>query len=397
MRILLVNTGIFPVPPKRGGGIETHTYNLARALAELGCKVYYVTDITNEARFSKNVTIFRTYAPRMKFQAGFHEWVFNHGIGGVLSFRASLLALIRKRFDFDVVHVHGNLSGLLISMVNQRSPLVFTVHNPTPWMCTYKSPYEQMFREVAYGLIDANVMRNVDHVIAVSSSLRDDVVSRWGIPIEKITVVPSGVDTDIFCPATPEVSYIKAKYHIDSRYCLFVGQLRSRKGVDYLLRAFSNQGDKRIRCVVVGDGPERRKLFEMAEDLGLGDRVIFTGAVPFEDLLKLYSEAEFFILPTLAEGLPLVILEAFASGLPVISTNVGGIPEIVEDGHNGFIVPPRDVVALSECIKVLAENQKLRKKMGETARGKAVERFAWRAVARKTLSVYEKAIEEKLC
>ncbi len=393
MRILLGNTGIFPVPPKRGGGIEIHTYSLARALSELGCEVDYVTDITTEAEFNKNVNIHKTYSPRMRFQAGFNEWVFSHVMGGVLSFRSCLSLLFRRWSDFDVVHMHGNLSGLLVSIVNQQLPLVFTVHNPTPWMCAYKSPYEQKFREAAYKLVDVNVLRQVDHIIAVNESLKDEIVSKWDIPGSKVTVVPNGVDTRIFCPDTSRVAKLRMKYQIKGEYCLFVGQLRSRKGGDYLLKAFSDINDKRIKCVIVGDGPERGRLVRLTHNLKLDNKVIFTGAVPFEDLTGLYAGAEFFVLPTVAEGSPLVILEALASGLPVVSTKVSGIPEIVEDKHNGFIVPPRDALALEESMRLLIEDYELRKKMSESARRKAVSMFSWRAIAEKTLSVYGKVIE----
>jgi D-inositol-3-phosphate glycosyltransferase len=394
MKVLLVNTGIFPVPPERGGGIETHTYNLARALSEIGCEVHYVTDVTSKAKFNKNVTTYRTYTPRMSFQAGFNQWVLSHIIGGVSSFRTFLWLLVRKRLNFDVVHLHGNLSGLLASIVNQQFPLVFTVHNPTPWMCTYESSFEQKFREVVYRLIDANVLRKVDHIIAVSQSLKDEIVSKWSIPSAKVSVIPNGVDTDIFSPNTSRVVNVRTKYRIEGRYCLFVGQLRSRKGVEYLLKAFSGITDKLIKCVIVGDGPEQGKLVKLVDDLKLSSRVVFTGAVPFEDLTGLYAEADFFVLPTVAEGSPLVVLEALASGLPTISTKVSGIPEVVQDECNGFIVPPRDVLALENRMNLLIEDRGLRKRMSENARKKTVETLSWRAVAKKTLSVYKKAIED---
>jgi len=162
-----------------------------------------------------------------------------------------------------------------------------------------------------------------------------------------------------------------------------------------LLRAFNEIDNNKMKCVVVGDGPERDKLEKLADDFKLRSKVLFTGAVPFEDLTDLYAEAEFFVLPTVAEGSPLVVLEAMASGLPVISTKVSGIPEVIDNEQNGFIVPPRDVHALAECMRVLIEDDELRAKMSKTARKKTVASFSWNAVARKTLAVYRKAIEDK--
>jgi len=395
LRILLINTGIFPVPPNRGGGIEMHTYNLARALSELGSEVHYVTDITDEARFSTSMTVYRTHTPRMRFQAGFNEWVMSHVIGGVFSFKTALSALLRKHSNFDIVHVHGNLSGLLVSMVNEPTPLVFTIHNPTPWMCTYESTYEQKFREAVYRLIDANTIRRADHIIAVNERLKDEIVAKWSTPRSKVTVVPNGVDTHAFHQGRRKTADLRAKYGIEGMYCLFVGQLRSRKGVDSLLKAFSEIDDSSIKCVVVGDGPEWGRLQKLVDDLKLRRRVLFTRSVPFEDLTNLYAGAEFFVLPTVAEGSPLVVLEALASGLPVVSTTVSGIPEIVKNEQNGFTVPPRDVHALAESMRLLIEDAELRAKMSENARRNTIESFSWNAVAKKTLSVYRKAIEDK--
>lgn len=395
LRILLINTGIFSVPPDRGGGIELHTYNLARALSELGSDVHYVTDTTSEARFNSNVTVYNTHTPRMRFQAGFGEWVMSHIIGGMFSFKTALSTLFQKRSDFDVVHVHGNLSGLLVSMVNEPTPLVFTTHNPTPWMCTYESPYEQKFREAAYRLVDLNTIKRTDHVIAVNQRLKDEIVSKWSIPPSKVTVVPNGVDTRAFSPSNRKAGDVRAKYRIEGMFCLFVGQLRARKGVDFLLRAFDEINDSNMKCVVVGDGPERNRLEKLVNDLGLRSRVLFTGAVPFGDLTDLYAEAEFFVLPTVAEGSPLVVLEALASGLPVVSTKVSGIPEVVDNEQNGFIVPPRDVRALAERMELLIRDADLRAKMSQNARKSTVENFGWNVVAERTLSVYRKAIEDK--
>jgi glycosyltransferase involved in cell wall biosynthesis len=372
-----------------------HTYNLARALSELGSEVHYVTDITNEAKFNSNVTVYKTHTPRMRFQAGFGEWVMSHVIGGAFSFKTALSTLFQKGSDFDVMHVHGNLSGLLVSIINEPTPLVFTTHNPTPWMCTYESPYEQKFREAVYRLVDVSTIKRTDHVIAVNQRLKDEIVAKWSLPPSKVTVVPNGVDTRAFCPNSRRATGVRAKYQIEGMFCLFVGQLRVRKGVDFLLRAFDEIDDNKMKCVVVGDGPERSKLEKLVCDLGLRARVLFTGAVPFEDLTDLYAEAEFFVLPTAAEGSPLVVLEALASGLPVVSTTVSGIPEVVDNEQNGFLVPPRDVHALADRMRILIEDDDLRAKMSQNARKSTVESFSWTAVAEKTLSVYGKAIEDK--
>lgn len=394
MKILMVNTGIFPVPPKKGGAIETHTYYLSKVLTELGNEVHYVTDVTDKAEFNRDVVIHKVYAPPLKFQTGFHGWTCNYAVGNILAFRSTLLTLIREQFDFDIMHVHGNLSGLFTCMVKRSIPLIYTMHNPSPWMYVYRSSYEQAFRELAYRFVDVGLIRKADHVIAVSKVLKNELNSRWAIPKEKVTVIPNGVDINVFRPDIPNVHSVKARYGIKGRYCLFVGQLRHRKGVDYLLQALNGMSDVDINCVIVGDGPARGALVKLASNLKLSERVVFTGAVPFEDLPPLYAGADFFVLPTMAEGLPLVILEAMASGLPVISTNVSGVLEIIRGKYNGFIVSTRDVLALREFIRLLAEDHNLRKEMANNARQTAIEKFSWLSVVKKIVAVYKQKMRK---
>lgn len=388
-RVLMVNTGINPAPWI--GGVENHTYHLAKSLAEIGNQVDYVTDLTGEAIFNKNVKIHRINSPRFKYPVGFPYWVVVNFIGSCLCFRATLRTLILNRYDYDLIHAHGYLSSFGISKVFGNLPLVYTMHNSTP-LYTSESPYEQYFRKVAFHCVDLKVLKKANWIITVSRKLRDDIVRFWGIPKDKVTSIHNGVDTHRFQPNASLNSPLR-KYQINGRYFLFVGQLRRSKGVDYILKAFNHVRDLDISCVIVGDGPMRRYLMKLTKDLKLSERVIFTGPVGFKDLPSIYSSADFFVLPTLAEGgPPQVILEAMASGLPVISTNVSGIPELVHHKYNGLIIPPRNLTALEKWITCLAEDSNLRKRMGINARQTALQDFSWSSVAKRTQEVYEKVV-----
>lgn len=389
MRVLLVSLCFFKVPPRKGGGVDYHTYKLANALAELGCEVHYIVDVADGAIFHKNVILYQARCVSLPLRVGFPGWVRNHFVANMFAFKSVLSTLIRESFDFDVIHNHGNLSNLLTSMFRKNIPLVYTVHNPTPWLCVYQSSCERLFRISAHKVVEEPGWRRANRIIALNKAIKSEI-KRWGIPAGKIAVVYNGVDTSVFSPSLSSGNDVEEKYAIKNPYCLFVGQLMRRKGVAYLLKALANVN---INCVIVGDGHERKSLMLLAKSLGIANKVLFTGAVPFEDLRGLYAGASFFVFPSAAEGMPLTILEAMASGLPVIATNIPGTDEIVTENYNGFLVPPRDVEALRSRIQVLTDDCKSCKKMGDNARRFVVNNFSWRSTAEKTIEVYQKTLE----
>jgi len=380
----MVNRGIFPVPSDEGGGAEQHSYFLTNTLAELGHEVHYVTDVVENAGFHKNVIVHEPRTPMLKQKANFYGYALGHFIGNTFAFKGAFSVLIQERFNFDVIHCHGALSSLSISIVRNRVPLLFTVHDPTPYMCRYQSSLERLIRKAHCRFIDMNTWRNADHLITVGENIKQELM-RWEVPYEKITVIPSGVDTDMFKPSAPNDDYLFEKYNVKNPYCLFVGRLTPRKGVKYLLQALKEVD---IQCAIVGDGPQRDYLMSLSKNIGIQNRVFFTGFVPLKDLIALYSSASFFALPSLAEGLPLAILEAMSCGLPVIATNVGGIPDTIIDEYNGFLIETEDVQRLSHVIELLAEDSKLCQEMGKNARQIIESRFSWRSIAEKTVEVY---------
>ena len=380
MRILLVNTGCFQVPPQKGGGQEIHVYNLAVSLAKLGHEVHLISDVTEGAHIHDNIVVHRINAPPASFKMGIHGLILNETIGGFFAFKSSFSQLIRG-CAVDVIHIHGRLAALLLSLIRVKMPIVYTLHDSSPWVCSYDSVMEEKIRKIAYATIEIRICRRSDHIIAVSKTIKDELISRWNICEEKIAVIPSGVDPNFFEPGKNK-----------SDYCLFVGQLTRRKGVEYLIRAV-NRLSKNIQCIITGEGPERACLIKSVNELDLSSKIVFTGAVPFNRLKSLYAHAGFFVLPSISEGLPLTILEAMASGCPVIASRVSGVIDLVEDGHNGFLVEPRDVITLSDRIEVLAGDPKLRMSLGERARETVEKKYSWDSIAERVTAVYKEAME----
>jgi len=174
---------------------------------------------------------------------------------------------------------------------------------------------------------------------------------------------------------------------------MFVGRINQRKGVDYLIDAIPKvlQNVKNIRFLLVGSG---NTVFykQRARELGIEKYINFVGHVSHKEVSKYYASADIFILPSLYEGMPFVVLEAMAAGKPVISTNITGIPDIINNGHTGFLIDPKDVKAIVNRIIILAKNEKLRENLGNNGREHIKKFFNIETVAKQLLSVFEQAI-----
>jgi glycosyltransferase involved in cell wall biosynthesis len=319
----------------------------------------------------------------------FYAWALSHASGNFRSFKKALKVLKSENYGFDVIHGHGNLSSLLLSHMKKTVPLVYTVHDPLPYSCRYSSSKETIIRYLTFQCIDLEAWHSVNHLIAVSKRLKQDLMKK-GIPDEKISVVYNGVDREFLkendCATS---SAILNKYGLPNHFCLYVGRLTARKGIDYLLRALTKI--KGVHCAVVGDGPQREYLSSLAVRFGLQKRITFTGYVPKEDLKQLYATTDFLVLPSVAEGLPLVVMEALAMGAPVIASRVAGIPDVISDGYNGVMVPPKDADSLSKTIHKLTYDPELRERMSYNARRTINDRFSWENIAKGVLRVYDKA------
>jgi len=384
LRILIVNTGILSVPPQKGGAIELHTYYLANELARLGNEVHYVTNVNQNASFISGVILHRLPSLPFSFQGAYLETMISYAVGGSL---ASLKALgTIKGQRYDVVHGHGNISSALLLPLVKKFKCVFTVHNPTPWMLISSSSLKQALRTIAFTTFDLKIIKNVDCVVAVSEYLKREIVNRLGIRASKVKIIPNGVDTKLFNPFVPDSTSIRKKYRIKNDYALFVGRLVEQKGVHFLIKAIA---ETKLHAVIVGDGPLRLYLQNLSRSLGVDKQMHFVGTIPSNELPKFYAEAAVFVVPSLAEGLPLVGLEAMASGLPLLGSRISGISEIINHGHNGFSVRPGDIGHLRKRLIQLFEDASLRKTMGARSRKIAETEYSWDQVAKRTFHLYQ--------
>lgn len=218
--------------------------------------------------------------------------------------------------------------------------------------------------------------RAAAHVVTTGERLREDLVRDLGLPADHATSVPTGIDLLRFAPGDrsaarralglPEAGFIVG----------IAATLRSWKGHRYLLDAWAAMARAPAdRLLVVGDGPGRDNLQRQAAELGIADGVVMPGNQA--DVAPWLVAMDVFVLPSYAnEGVPQAIMQAMATGLPVVSTPVGSIPEVVGDGRTGLLVAPRDVAALHAALQRLAGDAELRARLGAAALAQARERFA---------------------
>lgn len=368
-----------------------HLYRLACALARAGHDVHLIGnpapgDLMNIA--NTRFIFHRVRAPTFSFGEGFFGWFRNFFIASI-SVTASVLTVGRQRYSFDVIHGHDAISSLLIlrlrKVLFRNTPFIFTLHATAvcPSQISYKG-LQFLVMRVSLVLI-RSVLRLADHTVVFSNARLDDVVRCCSANPSKVSVTRQISDPTISLHPEDELANARRKLNIPSDYCIYVGRLSSVKGVPELLQALVGTD---IHCVLVGGGPLGEGLKELARSLRLENRVTFTGIISQEELEKLYQGAQFLVLPSHAEGFPMVILEALSYGIPVISTSVAGISEAIRDDYNGYVVQPGDVNALRLRINELSTDLCLRQRLKINARKTIQESFDSQGLIRTMERIY---------
>jgi len=361
----------------RGLGVDVHTFSVRRAPAD--------QLLTDEARHAAEQTR-SIQPPRARPVLGAHLRAFVHAPGRyartlLLALRSSPGGLRAKAWHFFYfaeaiilwdwlsergirhVHVHFANAATAIAMLYA----CYGEPDGASWSFTMHGPTE--FDNVDSYLL-AEKVRRARFVVCISDFARSQLMKltesdHW----HKLSVVHCGIDPASFRPQARAERTSPERLTI-----LCVGRLVPEKGHALLIEAFSLLPPELapgVRLVIAGDGPERRALEHQAQALGR-DRIAFAGAVREDELVALYADADVFCLPSLAEGLPVVLIEAMAMELPVLSTRVMGIPELVSDRTSGLVVPPGRPDALAGGLRELLEDGALRRALGKAGRERIV-------------------------
>jgi len=218
-------------------------------------------------------------------------------------------------------------------------------------------------------------------------------------PKQEISIIHNGIDAEQFVKSikSESLKVHKVESSDDEKFkILCVTRITPRKGVKYLIEAFGelSQKNDNILLQIIGGGEGKNDLEKLAKELGVENKIEFTGLISHENLPSYFEKADVFVLPSLNEGMSNSMLEALASGLPLIATDTGGTKELIEEGTNGFIVKMEDSRDLADKIKILMRDENLRKRMGEASRKKA-ETMSWEKVASQYIKIYYKINELK--
>ena len=291
-------------------------------------------------------------------------------------------ALARER-QYDIVHVHWPMPMALLGWAAQRGramPMVTTFYGiELRWVQSRLPFLKWLVRWAARASAQA---------VAISSYTAREVRKLADVPIE---VIPYTAELP-----TPSAS---ARAREGERSILFVGRLIERKGVNHLIRAFGTvRRHTPVRLVVIGDGPERARLEQVARDMGVAEHVEFRGRVTDEELRQAYGAASVFVLPSVldarqdTEGLGVVLLEAMNYSVPVIASEIGGITDIVQHDRTGLLVPPGDEVALAKALSRLLTDPALSRTLGEAGRQRLHDAFSWERIVDRWQEVYAGAL-----
>jgi L-malate glycosyltransferase len=291
------------------------------------------------------------------------------------------LRAILKRERYDVVHFHT-------SRAHSMAPLARGFGSTL--VVTRRMDYRpnRVFAPYLYN-------RAVDGVVAISDGVADSLAAA-GVERQRVTVVHSGVDCERFrAPTLEERAAARGELNIaDGEFVISaVGALEQRKGHRYLIAAIGAiAASGKFRCFIVGQGLIGRVLQDEIAVIRNLDRIKLLGRV--DDVRGLLWASDAFAMPSLKEGLGVAALEAMASALPVIASDVGGLREVVEDGRSGIIVPPANPEKIASAIKRLAESPELRSQMSAAARARVVENYSMEQMAARTLALYRECVRK---
>lgn len=283
----------------------------------------------------------------------------------------------------DIIHSHGYKSDIYCYFsATQKNKIVATNHN---WIMS--NP-----KMVAYCMIDALFLRKFDCVVAVSKNVKNKML-RLGVPLRKITVIHNGVNAREFFPVQG-ISKGGGRENMEAKRkekTITIGSLGSfkrQKGYEFLLMAFATllRKYKNLRLILGGDGYLKADLIKLAKRLSVDKYVVFAGYQ--KDINRFLSSIDIFVISSIEEGLPMVLLEAMAAGKPVVTTNVGDIGEVIRNEVNGILVQKKNIDQLVAGIARLIDCESVRTEIGHRARETVISKFTSQKMAEKYLEIY---------
>jgi glycosyltransferase involved in cell wall biosynthesis len=284
--------------------------------------------------------------------------------------------------SIDIIHTHGYREDMYSLLARTGVPLVATNHL---WKRTN-------FTLRLYALLDSVLLGFFDRIVAVSTPILDDMRKYPYLRYKDMRYIPNGIDVAAFNAPKNKRFTKKLSISPSTVVLLTVSSLTIEKGHYYLLNALA---DNALKCLdwvllIVGDGPEKSRLEQLANELGISDKVLFLGRR--ENIPEILSSSDVFVMPSLREGLPMALLEAMAAGLPCIASNVGEIPSIITHVRPDLLVSPKDVAGLTNKISWLLGDASSREELGRKSKKVVAERFSASAMMENYFKLYQELV-----
>jgi glycogen synthase len=391
MKILMLT---WEYPPRIVGGIARVVHDLSKRLIKDGHEVTVITYREGNLPYfedDKGVKVYRV-DNYMINPNNFIDWIMQMNF----NLLAKANEIIDKEGKFDVIHAHDWLVAYAAkSLKNSYDiPIVATIHateagrnsgihdetqryiNDTEWMLTYEA----------------------NEVIVNSNYMKCELQRNFGLPFEKINVIPNGVNLTMYSGIERDYDFRRNYASDNEKIILYAGRLVYEKGVQYLIGAMPKilQNYHDAKLVIAGKGGMIDELKAEVDHLGLGNKVYFTGYMDHKSLCKLYKCADISVFPSTYEPFGIVALEGMLAGNPIVVSDIGGLNEIVEHGVNGMKSYAGNSNSIADSILTLLFDHKLCNEISKNAKAKVKELYNWTKIAQDTHFAYQKAICETM-
>ncbi len=387
MKILMLT---WEYPPRIVGGIARVVHDLSKRLIKDGHDVYVITYREGNLSYYENdkgVNVYRV-DNYMINPNNFIDWIMQLNFNMI----AKANELIASGEKFDVIHAHDWLVAYAAKTLKNsyNIPLVSTIHateagrnggihdevqryiNDTEWMLTYESL----------------------EVIVNSKFMKNDLQRLFGLPYEKINVIPNGINTTTYTGIERDYDFRRQYASDNEKIILFMGRLVYEKGVQHLISAMPKILDNYydVKLVIAGKGGMQDELKAQVDAMGLSQKVYFTGYLNAKQVAKMYKCADISVFPSTYEPFGIVALEAMLAGVPTVVSDVGGLNEIIEHGVDGMKSYAGNPNSLADSILTLLFDHQLCDNISKKAKAKAKNEYNWAKIAQDTHFVYQKAI-----
>ncbi|MCX7917538.1 MAG: glycosyltransferase family 4 protein [bacterium] len=369
MNIFIVIRDFFSI-----GGAENFAREFVKFLSHEKVNVKVLTTRKNffkkNKNFLENVKIVQFFIPQIRF------------IGTIIYYIVLSLYLIFHFKEFDIIQSfflkHSSFISIIIGKLLKKK--VFCRVE-----CSGKFGDIETIKKIPFSIIFLKTFRIADGIIVLSEEMKNELKS-YGFKKEKIFLIPNAVNINRFKPCENKENLKTVFGFGNKKLIIYAGRLTKQKGVEYLIRSFEKIEIKDKCLLILGEGELKDQLEKLTYELGINNCVLFLGKK--ENIVPYLQMSDVFVLTSLAEGLPIVLLEAMACGLPVVVSKVGGNIDVVENGVNGYLVDPQNIYEIKMAIENILKDEIKQNEMREINREKIIKEYSFEIITKKYLSLF---------